>query len=867
MKFFEKQPGQLQKQVRSVEEAFGDKLAPHRWEKLSRTDVESDYKVRYEIYLDILRKLKNGENANESISIDATAEALVKALNNLETYIEEHRTGQKEELRSERQISVFDDLHAFLEGGGTEGYIKLPTGVGKTVIFLKLIESLGLKALIVVPSKVLINQTGEKIEEFTDLEFGTVFSDAKDYSKAVTITTYASLVSKIKEGKIKPEEFPVLILDEAHRSLSGERASVIEKFHGLKFGFTATPQYSRTKSLEHLLINEIHSMELHEAIQEGLLCETHTIHAFTDIDMSGVKVNSMGELDQADLERVINVVARNQAAVELYKRVFSEDKVVCYCTSIAQAENLKILFEKEEIPCALVTGETKKDERKTIFEDFESGKFPILLNVKVLVEGFDEPSCNVAFNLHPTLSLVDAEQRGGRPLRLHKPNPDKVAYVVDFIDKNQPKPAVLFSEILGGSAQIPETSKVSESAQRKIKDKIDLLSGLDIEGLRVVTDAQSILEVSSKHGDLRIKETVAEQKEGWESVRSFSVRFNLPLAHSRGLLSSFGEGMPAQIERQREKDNGRIVTFYGPKIIERYIKEQQDAVEKERRNQRRHELANKRQELLKGKLTLEEIKKGFITHGFLLGIYSSVIDLAVEGWVRDFEQNNPDEVTKIDAYGEEVKVYTPATVAYVKKRFDGEVLKYPVNSLPQLMNFISAVSHSATLSRVEQSIVVLKKEDPSGFGSVQVFGVSIPTFDMDRTMTTLAKLDTNVRKIVTEYYEERKKSLEQRGYKEEKTYMDILIELYETAANREALKEKFQEMKEKYSKDYVERSFGKEKNTTYISPVAVQEIDAFHKELLENEANQLERGSFWERHGQQVTSPWGVAKTPPKKKY
>ncbi len=104
-------------------------------------------------------------------------------------------------MRGERQLSVFEDIQTFLEKGETEGFVKLPTGVGKTVLFTKLIEALGLRTLIVVPRKTLVDQTSGKLTKFApDLEFGHVYSGKKkDYSKPVTITTYQSLVPGVQQ--------------------------------------------------------------------------------------------------------------------------------------------------------------------------------------------------------------------------------------------------------------------------------------------------------------------------------------------------------------------------------------------------------------------------------------------------------------------------------------------------------------------------------------------------------------------------------------------------------------------------------------------------------------------------------------------
>lgn len=113
----------------------------------------------------------------------------------LDRYITRHwGRALKDRTLYDRQMTVFEDMRDLLKEANTEGYIKLPTGVGKTVLFTEFIEATRLKTLIVVPTKILVTQTGEKIEQFAGgLEFGKIYSAAKKLGKEVTITTYASL--------------------------------------------------------------------------------------------------------------------------------------------------------------------------------------------------------------------------------------------------------------------------------------------------------------------------------------------------------------------------------------------------------------------------------------------------------------------------------------------------------------------------------------------------------------------------------------------------------------------------------------------------------------------------------------------------
>ena len=48
------------------------------------------------------------------------------------------------------------------------------------------------------------------------MDFGKVYGASKRFGREVTITTYQSLLTNLQNGKINPEEYELLILDEVH---------------------------------------------------------------------------------------------------------------------------------------------------------------------------------------------------------------------------------------------------------------------------------------------------------------------------------------------------------------------------------------------------------------------------------------------------------------------------------------------------------------------------------------------------------------------------------------------------------------------------------------------------------------------------
>ena len=522
--FFRPKPKEeLEKQVENIETENDIKLTHESMEEeaglLDVAELKEKYKVRYDTYLEMLRAERRGDDLQESDFYKA--KVLINALNNLDDYIVAQEKGEHRVLRG-RQIPVFNEIRDALERGVDAGYVHLPTGVGKTVLFTQLIEATKLKALIGVPSLPLVKNTGKEVEKRTTKTYGEYTGKQKDTSQDITTITYPSLINAVREEKVGKEEFPLIILDEAHKALGHETEKAINSLSGIKIGFTATPNYSAEHAVSKLLPEEIYTMTIREAIQEGLSCRTKTIHAYTEVDMSSVPIQK-GKYDEEGLEKALNVKGRNVAALELYKNKFSHLKAMVNCCGIKHSKAVAELFQEQGIKAAHIDGTMSDTERDDIIGKLETGEIMVVTNAKLLLEGFDEQSLAVALNLSPTLSFINAEQRGGRALRLEEGNASKWAYVVDFIDKNPKKKQVLFSEILEGDIILPSNNGEREkiqlvTAEEEISEEVPInFEDLNIDGLRVVVNTKEILEVTKQYQESR--EVIERKKWTYESLR------------------------------------------------------------------------------------------------------------------------------------------------------------------------------------------------------------------------------------------------------------------------------------------------------------------------------------------------------------
>src|SRR5581483_2875588 len=103
-----------------------------------------------------------------------------------------------------------------------------------------------------------------------------------------------------------------------------------------------------------------------------------------------------------------------------------------------------------------------------MLERHRKGEILLLCQAQMLGRGHDDPGLSVCFNLRPTLSKVEAEQRGGRIMRN-----EHFAYVFDIVDKGRKNTPVLFAEVAGGAYFIrQEIRRASGKNPQPYKGKI-----------------------------------------------------------------------------------------------------------------------------------------------------------------------------------------------------------------------------------------------------------------------------------------------------------------------------------------------------------------------------------------------------------
>lgn len=505
-----------------------------------------------------------------------------KVEKNLYAYVLGH-AGTNIILRG-RQKTVFEDIQTFVKNGGVEGYIALPTATGKTPLYIKFMEAViadsDMKAIIAVPTNVLVDQTRKMLYRFVDHakietlpnKIGVLNYLHKDYNAPILITTYASLRMKTESGALNPLDYQLLILDEAHEVLTERRTATINKFtNALKLGLTATPEYSEEKKLINILPNEIHRMSIREGVYEGLLSDFSVYIVETQTDLTQVKITSKGNFDEKELNMAVNTSSRNMAALEVYQNLFPDSPpAIANCVTIEHAETLAELANKVGIPAVAVTSLMSEAQRDEALWKYKNGDYKLITNVNILTRGFDAPNAVVCLNLAPTLSEVRATQRSGRVLRLdpedHERNyAPKHAYVVDFRDKINNKRAIPIS-----FAEIAEDAEIIRSQAKytipEIKKEPRERPKIEVEGIKVITDPKLVMRVVNADRSHRL----VNAPEGYTDKNEFASMLNVDYRRVGAIINNYGSALVKHPEWVGEyiNKNGRPALHYYKDFVE-----------------------------------------------------------------------------------------------------------------------------------------------------------------------------------------------------------------------------------------------------------------------------------------------------------
>ena len=281
--------------------------------------------------------------------------------------------------------------------------IQMATGLGKTVTFSR-IPRRG-RMLILSHREELVRQPLKYFDCMCGIE------QAENHAGPLDEVVSASVQSITRRlDRLGPDEFDVIVCDEAHHAAAKSYRKVFEHFRPrMLLGFTATPNRADNVRLGDIFSDIIFQRDLRWGVENGYLCDIFCRRVDIGYDLRGVRL-SHGDYAPGELEKAMDGTA--DAVAEAY-RDMAKGATLIFAASVEQARQIA-----ERIPgAAVVTGETK--DRAKLIEAFTRGEVPCIVNCMVFTEGTDIPRVETVIIARPTQSDTLYCQMVGRGLRLY----------------------------------------------------------------------------------------------------------------------------------------------------------------------------------------------------------------------------------------------------------------------------------------------------------------------------------------------------------------------------------------------------------------------------------------------------------------
>ncbi len=398
-------------------------------------------------------------------------------------------TGSIHTLRDD-QVDVFKDILTYLRISAKRqqpyGRIILPPRTGKTVIAGQLIRATQLTTTYLVPTRALADQVARELEtQLPGTLIALYYSGHEELTDhGVIVMTYASFQSLFKRG-ILPEQVRrsgLVIADEAHHSMTaGRLIALANAFHRQvpRIALTASPDYSEQRQLATYYPILIHQVTFDEAHRLGLIAPSQTYIHEVDIDASQVTV--VGD----DFSEEVGSLLSKGLVFDLTRKLRYDDPAnrargcLIACRSRAQARALhRYLAERRPADApepGLVLGDTPNHVRLTLERGFNDGTTDTLIQVGVLIEGWNAPRCKLLIDLAPTPSMVRATQKFFRPPTLCG---EEKAEIRLILPKNLQKPPILPEDVKAQDAKEPSPElPVPPNARRPVTGTRPRISG------------------------------------------------------------------------------------------------------------------------------------------------------------------------------------------------------------------------------------------------------------------------------------------------------------------------------------------------------------------------------------------------------
>lgn len=270
-----------------------------------------------------------------------------------------------------------------------------------------------------------------------EIEMGSMHASG---SADITVASIQSIVSGSRISKFNPDDFKLVLVDEAHHIVAPGYMRTLDYFGLSKaqlsspalVGVSATLSRFDGLRLGAAIDQIVYHKDYIDMIGEKWLSDVIFTTVQTKADISRVKKGANGDFQPSELSRVVNTEQVNDITVRSWmSKAEGRKSTLVFCVDLEHVAGLTNTFRKHGLDARFVTGDTPKSERSARLNAFRSGEFPVLVNCGVFTEGTDIPNIDCVLLARPTKSRNLLVQMIGRGMRLYPGKKD--CHIIDMV--------------------------------------------------------------------------------------------------------------------------------------------------------------------------------------------------------------------------------------------------------------------------------------------------------------------------------------------------------------------------------------------------------------------------------------------------
>lgn len=308
-----------------------------------------------------------------------------------------------------------DDCQTAFELGHQRILYVLPTGGGKTVIFVKIAElasAVGTRTCIIVHRENLLNQAAKKLRE-VGIPYSIIAPGHSFFGDKVCVASVDTLVRRL--GRYP---FELLIPDEGHHAVSPKYQKVFAAYPDAHvLGVTATPERLDGTGLKAVYQKMVLGPSIRQLIDDGYLVEPVAFGPKKALNLNNVHTVA-GDYNLRELAEAMDKSTVTGDAVEHYRQLSHGKPAILFAVNVKHAEDAAAEFRAAGYRAASVDGVTmSKQEAARRIRGLADGSLDVLTSCDLVSEGTDVPGIATVIGLRPTKSLALYLQQVGRGLR------------------------------------------------------------------------------------------------------------------------------------------------------------------------------------------------------------------------------------------------------------------------------------------------------------------------------------------------------------------------------------------------------------------------------------------------------------------